>query len=158
MWRMATPYSLQVVIDSAQPHVLADWWAEALGWRVEEQDEQFIRSMIAQGFARESDTASHRGSLVWRSGAAINPPGGEGPSAGAPRILFQEVPEPKSVKNRVHLDLRSTVAASNAELERLLTLGARGVGAGSQGPHHWVVLADPEGNEFCLPVPAPAPH
>ena len=60
-----------MAVDCAQPHVLADWWAEALGWEVEPQDEAFIRSMIAQGFATEADTAHHNGSLVWREGAAI---------------------------------------------------------------------------------------
>ncbi|WP_098470482.1 VOC family protein [Serinibacter salmoneus] len=151
---MTAPYTLQVVIDCAHPHVLADWWAQALRWDVEPQDEDFIRSMIAQGLATEEDTTTHRGALVWRSGVAITHPAGSQATGGAPRILFQEVPEPKSVKNRVHLDLRAGEPVSDAELERLLELGAQGVGAGSQGPHHWVVLADPEGNEFCLPVPA----
>lgn len=142
-------YTVQVVIDSAHPHELADWWAEALGWVVEPQDEDFIRSMIAQGYANESDTVRHHGALVWATGAAIHHPDGTGV---APRILFQQVPEPKTVKNRVHLDLRPVGGPTAEELQRLLDLGAREIGAGQQGPLRWVVLADPEDNELCLPV------
>ena len=150
----AQPYTVQVVVDCAEPHPLADWWAEVLGWDVEPQDEGFIRSMIEQGFASDTDTTRHKGALVWASGAAIRHPDG---LERAPRILFQQVPEAKTVKNRVHLDLRSTTAPSLAEKERLLALGATEVGAGTQGPQvAWVVLRDPEGNELCLPVPPPA--
>jgi hypothetical protein len=151
MTTKAQPYTFQIAIDCADPHPLADWWAEALGWQVEPQDADFIRSMIDQGFATEEQTTHHRGQLVWAVGAAINHPEGD---ERAPRILFQQVPEPKSVKNRVHLDLRSTAEPSLAELDRLVTLGATEIGRGQQGPAvAWVVLTDPEGNELCLPVP-----
>lgn len=142
-------YTVQIVIDAARPHVLADWWAQAIGWDVEPQDADFIRSMVAQGFASDDDTTTHRGNLVWTSGAAIRHPVA---LPGAPRILFQEVPEPKTVKNRVHLDLRVGGDPVEGELDRLLALGAVQVGEGQQGPHRWVVLTDPEGNELCLPV------
>jgi catechol-2,3-dioxygenase len=69
-------------------------------------------------------------------------------SRSAPTILFIQVPEPKSVKNRLHFDVCPTDREQPEELERLLALGARRssiVGSGS-----WVVLEDPEGNEFCL--------
>ncbi len=67
-----------------------------------------------------------------------------------PTIDVLQVPEPKTVKNRLHLDLRADGVSTEAELERLLALGARRVDIG-QGPDvSWVVLADPEGNEFCL--------
>jgi predicted enzyme related to lactoylglutathione lyase len=64
-------------------------------------------------------------------------------------LLVLSVPEPKSVKNRLHLDLNPVGVDQAAELERLLSLGARRVDIG-QGEQTWVVLADPEGNEFCL--------
>jgi catechol 2,3-dioxygenase-like lactoylglutathione lyase family enzyme len=67
--------------------------------------------------------------------------------AGAPRLLFIRVPERKTVKNRMHLDLRPEDQA--AEVGRLETLGARRVSVG-QGEVSWVVMADPEGNEFCV--------
>jgi Glyoxalase-like domain len=147
-------YTVQVVVDCAEPHPLADWWAEVLGWQVEPQDEAFIRSMVDQGFATDADTTTHNGALVWAAGAAIRHPEG---LERAPRILFQQVPEPKTVKNRVHLDLRSTAEPSLAERDRLLGLGASEIGGGQQGPQvAWVVLTDPEGNELCLPVPPAA--
>jgi len=148
---MTEPFSIQVVIDCAAPHDLADWWAETLGWEVEPQDEAFIRSMIEQGFATDAETTVHNGSLVWGSGTAVVP--GEPAGAGQPRLLFQQVPEQKTVKNRIHLDLRPG-AADAVDLDelrkRLVERGAIEVGGGQQGPHSWVTYADPEGNEFCV--------
>jgi Glyoxalase-like domain len=141
-------YDIQVVVDSADPHGLADWWADALGWEVEPSDEDFIRKMIAEGLATEDDTTTHNGVLVWKEGAAINHPGGR--ESGRPRILFQQVPEPKTVKNRVHLDLRPDVADHDGEVQRLVAKGATILHRGRQGPHTWVTLTDPEGNELCL--------
>ncbi|MGY1600743.1 VOC family protein [Geodermatophilus sp. SYSU D00815] len=140
---MATDF--QVVIDCARPHELADWWAEALGWQVEPQDEAFIRRMVEAGHATEADTTTHRGALVWREGAAIT-----SPDPGRPRVLFQLVPEAKTVKNRVHLDLRVGDERREAEIARLVAAGATELHRGSQGPHAWATLADPEGNEFCV--------
>ena len=74
-----------------------------------------------------------------------------------PTLLFLPVPEPKSVKNRIHIDVSPTGGAGEqqAEVERLLTLGATRVDIG-QGDPTWVVLADPEGNEFCVLRPREA--
>jgi Glyoxalase-like domain len=140
-------YTFQVTVDARDPHVLADWWAEALGWQVELQDEQFIRKMISQGYATEADTRTHGGKLVWKDGAAIAHPGG---LSAAPRVYFQWVPEGKSVKNRLHLDLRIGDDEVSEVVGRLTTAGAAFVHEGRQGPHTWVTLADPEGNEFCV--------
>lgn len=68
----------------------------------------------------------------------------------APTLVFVPVPEPKTVKNRVHIDVNPTTTDQDAELERLLALGARRVDVGQTSDVSWVVLADPEGNEFCL--------
>jgi hypothetical protein len=138
-------YYFQVTIDSAAPHPLADWWAEALGWEREPTDEAFIRRMVDQGHAAESETMRHNGELVWVTGAAIRNPAG-----GAPRVLFQLVPEPKTVKNRVHLDIRVGPEARDAEVARLTARGATVLHSGQQGPFSWVTMADPEGNELCL--------
>jgi len=138
-------FEFQVVVDCAAPHVLADWWAEALGWQVEAQDEAFIRRMIDTGAASEADTTRHRGALVWRTGAALN-----SPDPGRPRVLFQHVPEPKTVKNRLHFDVRVGPDRREAEAARLLRLGATELWRGRQGPYEWATLADPEGNEFCV--------
>ena len=68
-----------------------------------------------------------------------------------PGLLFLRVPEDKVVKNRLHLDLRPQDGSDQAaELERLLAMGARRVDVGQGSDVTWVVLADPEGNEFCL--------
>lgn len=140
-------YFYQVTIDAKDPHGLADWWAAALGWEVEETDESFIRQMIAEGFAIERDTTIHRGRLVWAGGAAIVHPEGVGR---APRTLFQLVPEAKSVKNRVHLDLRIGDDGLESTVARLTAAGASVLHQSSQGRHVWYTLADPEGNEFCV--------
>jgi len=113
-------YEFQVTVDCADPHAMADWWAETLGWQVQPQDEAFIRRMISAGHAADRDTKLHNGTLVWKEGAAICHPDG---TQRAPRVLFQLVPEAKVVKV-LH--------------------------SGHQGPHTWVTLADPEGNEFCV--------
>ena len=138
-------FDFQVVIDSSAPHELADWWAEALGWQVESQDEAFIRRMVETGAAAEEDTTQHRGALVWRVGAALN-----SPDPGRPRVLFQLVPEPKTVKNRVHLDIHVGAERREAEVARLVGLGATELWRGAQGPFEWATLADPQGNEFCV--------
>ena len=139
-------YDFQVTVDCADPHVLADWWANALGWVVEPSDEEFIRRMIADGYAREDETTMHRGVLVWREGAAIRNP--DGPAGR--RVLFQLVPETKTVKNRVHFDVAVGPDRVADEVDRLTGSGARFLHRGSQGPHSWVTLADPERNEFCV--------
>lgn len=141
----------QVVIDCAQPHVLADWWAETLGWEVEGTDEGFIRKMVEQGFATEEETITYRGELKWKVGAAINHP--DGKAGGRPRILFEQVPEGKTVKNRLHLDLRPTQDDPEQQIEDLVARGATFHRRGQEGPHtKWAVLTDPEGNEFCVPT------
>jgi Glyoxalase-like domain len=70
------------------------------------------------------------------------------PKPGHPAILFQKVPEAKAVKNRVHLDFRADVMAD--EVARLVGLGATVIAERSLGDFAWTVLADPEGNEFCV--------
>jgi len=140
-------HDFQVTVDSDDPHPLADWWAETLGWEVEPSDEAFIKRMISAGYATEDDTKRHNGVLVWKEGAAIRHP--EGPLR-APRVLFQLVPEPKTVKNRMHLDVRIGADDVEVAVARLIARGAKFLHNGRQGPHTWVTLADPEGNEFCV--------
>jgi hypothetical protein len=79
--------------------------------------------------------------LTWRSSCDRRPV--------SPTLVFVAVPEAKTVKNRLHLDLRPVNGVHEAEVERLLVLGARRADVG-QGDVPWVVLADPEGNEFCV--------
>jgi hypothetical protein len=70
-----------------------------------------------------------------------------------PIVLLQPVGEPKTVKNRLHLDLAARSGTRDAEVERLVGLGATVVA--TEPDFHWVVLADPEGNEFCVLPPRP---
>jgi hypothetical protein len=147
-------YEFQVTVDCADPHALADWWAETLGWQVEPSDEAFIRRMVSAGHAAESDTKLHNGVLVWRVGHGIRHPDG---LERAPRVLFQLVPEAKSVKNRVHLDVRVGTDDVGATVAALVARGATVRHHGQQGPFTWVTLTDPEGNEFCVsPSASPA--
>ena len=138
-------YDVQVTIDSADPHELAAWWADALDWQKEPPNEAFIQEMIAAGYATEDDTRTFRGALVWKSGAGVSRPDGQ-----PPRLHFQLVPEPKTVKNRIHVDLRIGTEDIDAVVERLVARGATFLHRGQQGPQTWVTMADPEGNELCV--------
>ncbi len=113
----------QLCVDARDPHALAAWWADALGWRVVADDDE----------------------------VGVEPPDG------GPVWLFLPVGDRKQVKNRLHVDLRPPDGSDQAtELARLLDLGAVRVDVG-QGPDvTWHVLADPEGNEFCLLRSTPA--
>ena len=106
-------------IDSADPRRIASFWEEALGWR------------------RTFDEPDQ---------VALEPPAGSPEEGVAPDLLFLRVPEAKTVKNRLHLDLRPKDQA--AEVARLEALGARRVDIGQDADVTWVVLADPDGNEF----------
>ena len=77
---------------------------------------------------------------------------GTGPNAPV-GICFMPVTDPKTVKNRVHIDLTTSAADRDQEIGRLLALGARRVDIGQSGAESWTVLADPEGNEFCIVRP-----
>jgi len=77
-----------------------------------------------------------------------------GPAQDAPvGMCFMPVTGPKTVKNRVHLDLTSSAEDREQEIDRLVALGARPVDIGQTGTESWTVLADPEGNEFCVVRP-----
>lgn len=145
--------TIQISLDSSDPHELATWWAETLGWEIEPSDEDFIWRMIAEGHATEADTRQFRGQLVWREIAALREPDGPG------RMLVHLVPEPKTTKNRMHLDLHfgsgSSPVAPTAETrdairDQLVARGATFLYSETQGPFAWHTLADPEGNEFCI--------
>ncbi|MCJ0891710.1 VOC family protein [Rhodococcus sp. ARC_M12] len=138
-------YVFQVVVDSVNPHALAKWWAQTLGWQSEPSNEDFIREMVAAGHARDEDTTTFEGVLVWRAGAGIV----DAESPGTPRVLFQSVPEAKTVKNRLHLDIRVGDERESVVTE-LEARGATVLHRGQQGPSVWITMTDPEGNEFCV--------
>jgi len=142
--------NIQIAVDCRNPHDLADWWAETLDWAVEPQDEAFIRSMIEKGYATEAETTTHHGKLVWKAGAAIRPKEELDVKAPARRLLFQTVPEQKTLKNRVHWDVRLDGRDKDEVRAELEARGATFLWTASQGPHEWHTMADPEGNEFCI--------
>lgn len=115
----------ELAIDSADPESLARFWAAALDYGVVGSENDLV---------------------------CIGPlarPAGDDAGPVPPVLTFVHVPETKSVKNRLHLDLRPD-GDQQAEVERLLGLGAQRVDVGQTGQESWVVLADPEGNEFCV--------
>jgi hypothetical protein len=138
---MATAF--QIAVDCHDPHAQARFWAAAMDLEVEDH-EPLIRHMLDQGFATEEMVTDLDGRLVWPDAAACRS------ADGATRLLFQTVPERKEGKNRVHLDLQVGADAKDAEVARLEELGATRLWEGQQGPHTWVTMADPEGNEFCV--------
>lgn len=138
--------TVQVTIDCRDPHRLAAWWADVLEWSVDPPDPEFIARMIAEGHVTPADAMQIEGRLVWRSVAFVVPPVG----VVAPRLLFQWVPEGKTTKNRVHLDVHADHEDVAAARARVVALGAVALGAGRLGPLEWVTYQDPEGNEFCL--------
>ena len=143
----------KICVDCADPHLLADFWAEALGYVVRD-DSSLIERLLAQGHIGEELLVEIDGRKAWKTAAAISAPAD--PAApqddiGQGRLmLFQSVPESKLVKNRMHLDLHFGLDRIEAEADRLERLGAKRLGTGEEGPSRWIVMADPEGNEFCV--------
>jgi predicted enzyme related to lactoylglutathione lyase len=118
-----------MVLDANDPARLASFWAAALGWQADLDDLPDEAAVLPEGF--------------------------EYPGTSAVPLVFIPVPEPKVAKNRIHLDLATQTPAEQQELvDRLLELGATPVDVG-QGDVQWAVLADPEGNEFCVLEPRP---
>jgi hypothetical protein len=121
-----------VVFDCHRPSALARFWAEVLdGYDIAPYDDAEIERLRSIGIDDIADDPT----------VLVEAPGVE------PRLFFQLVPEAKTVKNRVHLDLRCDDL--EAETARLVALGARVLLI--DGPQRdWVTFADPEGNEFCV--------
>jgi len=143
---MATEF--QVTFDCADPARLAEFWSTALGYKMQDPPAGFAswdEFLTARGVPRE----------LWNSRNAVVDPDGVGP-----RIFFQQVPEPKAVKNRVHLDvnvgggpavpLEERRSRVDAAAERLVGAGASVLRTEQEHGEYWVVLQDPEGNELCL--------
>jgi hypothetical protein len=137
---------VQVVFDASDPARLAEFWAAATGYVVQPPPTGFDswQAFLAQIGVPEDQ---------WDKASACIDPEGKGP-----RFFFQKVPEPKTVKNRVHVDLHPGVgyerpertAVARADAERLTQLGAQIVREHDENGEFWIVLTDPEGNEFCV--------
>jgi len=140
---------LQVTFDCADPGALALFWVEALGYVLDAPPPGF--DTWEQALDHYGVPAEDRNS----ASAAVDPCGA------GPRLWFQRVPEPKSGKNRLHLDVRAApglqgeerMAALEAECERLVVAGGARLRRHEPEPpmsSGFIVMADPEGNEFCL--------
>ncbi|SDY05874.1 hypothetical protein SAMN05216215_101962 [Saccharopolyspora shandongensis] len=146
--------SWKLVIDSTNAPVLADFWAEALGYEVEDPS-ALIEQLLAAGHIGEEAVVEHRGRKNFRGYAAVRHPedpfdGTSGVGRGR-RLLFQDVPEGKAGKNRLHIDVHSEPGGREALVAKLEGLGATRVREVDQGPAgHWWLMQDPEGNEFCV--------
>jgi hypothetical protein len=139
---VATP--VQITFDAADPHALAAWWADRLGYRVEEDDDLVARVLEA-GVVGEDDVVRVDGRLRFADAVAASDPEGR-----APRMFFQRVPEAKAAKNRLHLDVPVPPERLEQEVEAWVAAGASHDGYRSHPGHRWAVMRDPEGNEFCL--------
>ena len=125
---------IQVTMDAADPGKLAAFWADALG---------YVLQPPPPGFESWEDFAV-KNNIPFESVndySAIIDPEGKGP-----RFFFQRVPEGKTAKNRLHLDVNAGLEA----VDRLVSLGATRVREFNDNKGHWVVMLDPEGNEFCV--------
>ena len=140
----------QVVFDATEPHALAAFWAEALHYEHEDID-AFVDGLVNAGHVPVEYTIEIDGKRRWRSVASLRHPDDgvdERGSGKGRRVLFQTVPETKTVKNRVHLDLLVGPQEHDAEVERLIGLGATVVAVHDGQEGRWTLLVDPEGNEF----------
>jgi Glyoxalase-like domain len=138
--------TVQVAFDAHDPQASAEFWAAATGYVVQPPPDGFDSW---QAFLTQIGVPEEQ----WDKASACIDPDGQGP-----RFYFQKVPESKVVKNRVHLDLKPGLghdpaerrAVVLAEVQRLHGLGARTLGEHDESGEFWIVLADPEGNEFCV--------
>lgn len=115
-----------LAIDCSDPHGLARFWCSVLDYEVHDEDDGLVTI-----------------------GPPMAPDGTDHPGPVPPTLTFAHVPEGKTVKNRLHIDVNPTDRGQDEEVRRLIDLGARQVDV-DQGDVSWVVLADPEGNEFCV--------
>lgn len=143
----------KLVVDAREPHALADFWAAALEYTVEDPS-PLVTQLLAQEQLPAEATVVHAGTPRFAELAAVrHPDDPHDPVSGAGlgrRILFQTVPEAKTVKNRLHLDVHDSTRDIDSLATHLETLGASRIERIDQGPAGcWWVMQDPEGNEFC---------
>ena len=127
----------ELVIDCHDPKQLADFWCAVLGYKILEEYDGLIEIGPDDYPVNPGEAEVEQ----WKTRLRTAP--------SAPTIVFAPVPEGKSVKNRLHIDVSPIDATHEEEVERVLALGARHADVG-QGDVRWTVLADPEGNEFCI--------
>jgi hypothetical protein len=130
--------AIQITVDAADPRAQGAFWSEVLG---------YVEQPPPPGFDSWEDALDSMGidrSDMNRAFAIVDPAGI------GPRLFFLKVPEIKTAKNRLHLDVHTDPDALNARAQELINLGATMVGEFDEPEGRWVTLLDPEGNEFCL--------
>ena len=145
--------NFKICVDCADPNRLAAFWAEALGYVVEDYS-SFVQTLLEQGRVSSDDLVEIDGRTTFKAIAGVRDPDApfdekSGVGRGM-RMLFQAVPEHKTVKNRLHLDIHYGPDRFEAEADRLAGLGATRIGQHDENGSKWIVMADPEGNEFCV--------
>jgi hypothetical protein len=138
--------AFQVTFDAKNPEEIAGFWASALGYETAKPPEGFDSW---EGFLDSIGVPADKRDSAW---ALVDPEGVK------PRLFFQKVPEDKSAKNRVHLDIHASVGVQpdevdgrrREEVERLVSMGATRHDEITEMGLTWVVMTDPEGNEFCV--------
>ncbi len=143
----------KLVIDATDPHAQATFWGETLGYEIEDNS-ALIGRLLDLGAVPEEATVEFRGRRAWRDLIAVRHPDDPyeeetGVGLGR-RILFQRVPEAKTGKNRLHLDVHSKAGRRDEEVTRLEALGASVTRHVKEAGGEWVIMTDPEGNEFCV--------
>ncbi|GGJ94627.1 hypothetical protein GCM10011583_27700 [Streptomyces camponoticapitis] len=142
-----------LVIDTTDPHRQADFWAEALGYEVEDNS-ALIERLLGIGAVPIEQTVDSHGRRAWLDLIAVRHPDDPfDPDTGAGtgrRILFQRVPETKAGRSRFHLDVHVGEDRRPAEVARLQGLGAKVLHEENVPEGVWVTMTDPEGNEFCV--------
>lgn len=138
------PMRTQVAFDCADPHAQAAFWAQVLGLVVEDHS-ALVDQLIAGGRLPPGDAIQLNGRSAFRDVAACSDPAGV-----EPRLFFQRVPEGKTSKNRVHLDVHVDPDQKAAEAQRLAGLGATLTGTSNDRGPLTYLMRDPEGNEFDL--------
>ncbi|MHB9852902.1 VOC family protein [Streptomyces krungchingensis] len=148
-----TPLHWKLVVDSSDPHAQADFWAAALHYRAEDNS-ALVERLLEIGALPAEATVDFHGRATFRDLIAVRHPDDpydeESGTGLGRRLLFQRVPEAKTVKNRLHLDLHTAPGERAAEVERLTELGASVLRHVKEPAGEWAVMADPEGNEFCV--------
>lgn len=147
------PLHWKLVVDAADPHAQADFWAAALRY-VAEDNSALVERLLEVGALPGEATVEYHGRPAFRDLIAVRHPDDpydkdSGTGLGR-RLLFQRVPEAKTVKNRLHLDVHAGAGHREAEAERLESLGARVLRRVREAGGEWTVMTDPEGNEFCV--------
>ncbi|GHI05686.1 hypothetical protein AQI88_10375 [Streptomyces cellostaticus] len=147
------PLHWKLVIDAADPHAQADFWATALHYEAEDNS-ALVERLLSLGALPGEAAVEYHGRPAFRDLIAVRHPDDPcDPDTGTGlgrRLLFQRVPEAKTVKNRLHLDLHAGQGRRADEVARLEALGARVLREVQEPAGAWVVMADPEGNEFCV--------